>query len=66
MIALGAKGTDARKKAAEKYIAEKTDKIGIRVPKGTKDKYKEFAASKGKSLNALIVEMLEDAMKKEN
>ena len=66
MIALGAKYTDAQKKAAEKYIAEKTDKIGIRVPKGAKDKYKEFAASKGKSLNALIVEMLEDAMKKEN
>ena len=66
MIALGAKYTDAQKKAAEKYIAEKTDKIGIRVPKGTKDKYKEFAARKGKSLNALIVEMLEDAMKKEN
>lgn len=66
MIALGAKYTDAQKKAAEKYIAEKTEKIGIRVPKGTKDKYKEFAARKGKSLNALIVEMLEDAMKKEN
>lgn len=63
---MGAKYTDAQKKAAEKYIAEKTDKIGIRVPKGTKDKYKEFASSKGKSLNALIVEMLEDAMKKEN
>ena len=36
--------TEAQKKASIKYMAEKTDDIRLRVPKGLKDKYKTVAA----------------------
>ena len=41
---------------------EKFDDIKIRVPKGNREKFKEFAESKGKSLNALIIELIESDM----
>lgn len=54
--------TDAGRKAIAKYHA-KLDEIKVRVPKGNKDRYKTHAESKGKSLNALIVELLENDIK---
>ena len=54
--------TDAGRKANAKYHA-KLDEIKVRVPKGNKDRYKAHAESKGKSLNALIVELLENDIK---
>ena len=56
---MGAKYTDAQKKASIKYLNEKTDDIRLRVPKGAKDCYKAYAEQQGKSLTALIVELLE-------
>lgn len=53
--------TEAEKKAVAKYHA-KFDDIKIRVPKGNREKFKEYAQSKGKSLNALIIELLENDM----
>ena len=53
--------TEAEKKAVAKYHA-KFDDIKIRVPKGNREKFKEYAESKGKSLNALIIELLENDM----
>lgn len=50
--------TEAGRKAIAKYIA-KFDDIKIRVPKGTRERYKQFADSQGKSLNALIIELLD-------
>ncbi len=55
------KVSEAQKKAANKYL-EKFDDIKIRVPKGKRDIYKEYAASKGTSLNNLIVALLEKDM----
>ena len=55
------KTTEAERKAIAKYHA-KFDDIKIRVPKGNREKFKEFAESKGKSLNALIIELLENDM----
>ena len=55
------KTTEAERKAVAKYHA-KLDDIKIRVPKGEREKYKEYAQSKGKSLNALIIELLENDM----
>ena len=43
-----------------RYMKEKRDRIVVGVPKGDKDRYKAHAESKGKSLNALIVELLEE------
>ncbi len=52
------KVSEAQKKATNKYL-EKFDDIKIRVPKGKRDVYKEYAASQGTSLNNLIVALLE-------
>ncbi len=61
---MGATYNDAQKRASVKYLAEKTDSIQIRVPKGKKDKYKLFAASRGRSLNSLICMLIEEEMRK--
>ena len=53
---------ERNKNAIKKYLAEKTDDIRIRVPKGKKDEYKNFAVERGVSLNALICELLDQAI----
>lgn len=53
--------TQAQLKSNARYHA-KLDDIKVRVPKGMREKYKTHAESKGKSLNALIVELLEADM----
>lgn len=52
----------SQSKAVTKYIAKNYDQVSLRIPKGTREKYKAFAESQGKSLNALIVELLEERM----
>ena len=54
--------TKATNKAVQKYCKANYDDIKVRVPKGDREKYKTFAESQGKSLNALIVELLEERM----
>ena len=56
--------TDKQNKATQKYKKEHRDRIALEVPKGKKDEYKAFAESQGKSLTALIVELLEKEMEK--
>ena len=53
------------KKASIKYKKEHRDRSAVDVPKGKKDEYKTFAESRGKSLTALIVELLEREMDSE-
>ena len=48
-----------------RYLAEKRDKLTLNLPKGDKDRYKAFADSRGQSLTALIVDLLEQEIKKE-
>lgn len=55
---------DSTRKAVAKYHA-KLDEIKVRVPKGQREIYKSHAERKGKSLNALIIELLEADMKQE-
>lgn len=50
--------TEAKRKANSKYISSQ-DNITIRTPKGTKDRWKEAAAARDKSLNQLIVDAVE-------
>lgn len=59
---MGAEYSEAQKKASIKYLAEKTESIQIRVPKGKKGEYKAFAEKQGRSLNGLICELLDKAM----
>lgn len=60
---MGSKYTDAQKRAAVKYLSEKTDLVQLRIPKGSKERYKVYADKQGKSLTALIVELLERDIK---
>lgn len=53
----------SQSKAVTKYISKAYDQVSLRIPKGTREKYKNHAESKGKSLNALIVELLDKDMK---
>ena len=59
---MGSKYTDAQKKASIKYIQEKTDDIRIRTPKGTKERWKQVADTKGMSLTQFVIEAVEAAV----
>lgn len=58
--------SEAQKKATAKYMKNKLDDIKVRVPKGKREVYKSHAERKGKSLNALIIELLEKDMQEED
>ena len=51
-------------KASQKYKKENLEQIRFWVPKGKKDEYKAFAESRGLSLTAYIVKLIEEDMKK--
>lgn len=51
--------TEAQKKAAIKYMKERTDDIRLRVPKGTKEKWKALAEARGISMTELVLRTME-------
>ena len=51
-------------KKATEYIKNNYDQFSLRVPKGDRQKYKEIAESQGKSLNGLIIELLDAETKR--
>lgn len=53
------------KERTMKYMKEKRDKLTLNLPLGDKERYKSHAESKGKSLTGLIVELLEDDIRKD-
>lgn len=57
---MGGKYTDAQKKASMKYIQEKTDDIRIRVPKGTKERWKKAADDHNISLTQFVVAAVDE------
>lgn len=61
---MGDKYTEAQKKASMKYLKEKTDSIQIRVQKGTKERWKAVAETRGKSLNQMIIDTMESEIQK--
>ena len=63
---MGAKYTDAQNKATQKYIKNAYDTITVRMPKGMKDIYKNHADNCGKSLNKLIIDLLDRDMSKDS
>lgn len=58
--------TEARKRANIKYLAEKTDDIRVRVPKGTKDVWKAVADKNGLALQRFIIEAVEARIARES
>ena len=55
------------KKAMERsnrYRKEKRDAFSMDFPKGKKQLYRDYAQTKGKSLSALFIQLIEEDMKK--
>lgn len=50
---------EIRKESNKRYFKENLDQITLRVKKGMKEVYKRRASAEGKSLNAYIVEAIE-------
>ena len=59
-----AKYTEAQNKSTQKYIKKAYDDIKVRVPKGKREIYKAHAESQGKSLNQLVIELLDKDINK--
>ncbi len=53
--------SEAQKRATSKYHAKAYDQVSIRVPKGTRDRWRALAEMEGKSLAAYIVSRVEGA-----
>ena len=54
--------SEARSKANKKYH-QKFDDIKIRVPRGERQVWQDFAASKGESLNTFVCRVVNDAIR---
>lgn len=52
--------------ASNKYNAKAYDRIALQVKKGRRDIIREYAESKGMSLNGYINKLIEEDMKQEN
>lgn len=58
------KYSDAQKEATARYNKKSYDRINVIVKKGQRQIIKDYAASKGKSLNRFICDLVEAEMKK--
>ena len=58
--------TEAQKRAAEKYLKESVEDIRIRVPKGQKAIIKDYAESKGESMNQFVIRAINETMERDN
>ena len=56
---MGSKYTEAQKAASMRYMKDNTDNIQIRMPKGTKDRWKAAANHVGKTLSKFITDLVE-------
>lgn len=56
---MGSKYTEAQKRATAKYHTENLDDIRLRVPKGTKDRWRAKAEAQSKSLTRFIIDAVE-------
>ncbi len=56
---------NASTKAKNKYNAKTYDRIALQVKKGKRDIIREYAASKGESLNGFINRAIDEAMQDE-
>lgn len=54
-----AKYSEAQNKWTQAYIKNNYETICVRVPKGKKETYTNLAKSKNKSMNQLIIDLLE-------
>ena len=55
---------ESSKKATLKYIKENLEEVRFRVKKGEKDRYKSHAERIGKPLRRLIMDLIEEDIKR--
>ncbi len=54
---------DKSKERTMKYMKENRDKLTLNLPRGDKERYREHARNRGKSLTGLIVDLIEKDIK---
>lgn len=57
--------SEAAKKATYKYI-KNFDRIEIKLPKGSREKLREHAESRGESVTAFVARAITEAMERDN
>ena len=57
-----AKYSESQNKATQKYISKAYDQFSIRGSNGKREIYKAHAEAQGKSLNQLVIELLDKDM----
>ena len=60
---MGKEYTEAHKKASMKYMQDRTDDIRLRLPKGTKDRWKAAADVMGISMTKFVQDAVEAVIK---
>lgn len=60
------KYTEKKRESNRKWDAANLDRMSIAAPQGSKERWKEAAADRGKSLNQFIVDTVEAEIGKEN
>ena len=60
---MGKEYTEAQKKASMKYMQDRTDDIRLRLPKGTKDRWKAAADVMGISMTKFVQDAVEAVIK---
>jgi len=56
----------SQQKAVHKYVREKYDRINITVPKGRKEALQTHAEVAGQSLNAYVVQAIDERVERES
>lgn len=56
---MGKEYTEAQKRASVKYMQDKTDDIRLRLPKGTKERWKAAAEKAGVSMTKYVYDVVE-------
>ena len=54
------------KERTKRYIATSRELLGLNLPLGTKDRWKDYAAERGISVTELLKTLIEEDMKKNN
>ena len=57
--------TEAQNRATQKYVKEHLEDIKLRVPKGSREKYKQAAKDRGYSLNQFAIQAMDEKIERE-
>lgn len=58
--------TKAQQRAVDKYVKQNYDRIEVKFPKGTKERIKEHAETRGESVNGFIGRAIQNQIERDN